>query len=516
MQLESVTLTNVGLVRAMNQDSVMEIPQFGVYVVADGMGGEKAGEEASAQVVETLREKFAAFFEKAPTGPSQIEGEMRDSLLKANRDVFQISVREPEKRGLGSTASLLCLHRGVYFCAQVGDSRVYLMRDGNVQQITRDHTLVWALYEQGAISRDQLETHPDRHLLTQCIGNERPVKVDTFMGQTQVGDMFLVCSDGLTGYAKEQKVFEILKLSELSLEERANRLVQAALDAGGGDNVSVILVRVDSLGDQDQWEPEETAPPAKFGDSDDVEAFATSIRQPIEMLEGAEGDGAADPAAIADPGARTRRILLVVLAVLTGVMAIVWLTVGSGKVRVYVEAGRETPPEIQVLARQGDRTIEAQSIRRDANGMFLELPAGGSWDLILKADGYVPRMLKMDIPSGSKLAVHPALEWQRQPVLTLRMPSTPLPNRVSLLLQGDDGGANDIVFEADRLPGAGGKLEVPILPNATYTVVAETDGRANFVSPPQQLSPGQKRDLMIYFVADEAPATTSGLNATHP
>jgi protein phosphatase len=507
MRLQSVAKTNVGLVRSMNQDAILEMAGRGIFLVADGMGGEKAGEEASAQVVETVGVKFEAFFEKAPTGPSQIEGEMRDSLLLANRDVFQISVREPEKRGLGSTASLLCLHRGVYFCAQVGDSRVYLMRGGNVQQITRDHTLVWALYEQGAIGRDQLETHPDRHLLTQCIGNERPVKVDTFMGQAQVGDVFLICSDGLTGYAKEPAVFEILKQEELGLEERAELLIQAALNAGGGDNVSAILVRVAELEDQDGWEPEETAPPAKFDETDTHGAFATSMRKPLDELDGgAPTTGAAAAVSATASGAMSRRRRLIVGGVtgLAIMAALILFLGGVRQVRVYIEAAGQTPAEIRVQAWLDKGTPFSQSMQRDADGMFFELPESGQWSLALSAGGFIPIELTVKVPDGARTVRHDALNWEKEPVLTLLLPTKPAATRVRVMLQtGAEENDQDIEFTREQL-AAEERLDVPILPNRSYRVVASCDGHPDFVSPPQQLSPGQNRELTIFFAGSSS------------
>ncbi len=160
MKITSVERTDVGKVRSENQDSIFSRAKDGIYVVADGMGGERAGAEASAQVVTTIERVTAEFFnapgEKTPVA---VEKTLRQALADANADVYGISVKEPDKAGLGSTGTLLCLYRGVYFVSHVGDSRAYLLRDGSVVQLTRDHSVVWALYENGLITRDQLETH---------------------------------------------------------------------------------------------------------------------------------------------------------------------------------------------------------------------------------------------------------------------------------------------------------------------------------------------------------------------
>lgn len=263
MKFTSFLRTDVGKVREENEDSIFSLPEHGLFVVADGMGGEIAGAEASAQVIRSVERVTTKFFESGPpTSPSALEGTLIQSLQQANNDVFDISVKDSDKAGLGSTGSVLDLHRGAYFIAQVGDSRVYLVREGKVQQLTRDHTVVWALYESGVITRDQIETHPDRHFLTQCIGAPKSLQVDTFQGQTFPGDLFLICSDGLTGYTGESDVERILLEVGDDLKASGDQLIEAALEGGGGDNISVILVRVESLDDEDTWTPEETGPSA--------------------------------------------------------------------------------------------------------------------------------------------------------------------------------------------------------------------------------------------------------------
>lgn len=265
MHLESVALTHQGLVRQNNQDSILALPAIGVFAVADGMGGEQAGDEASQCTIATIRAQAQTFFQSPPPDPAAVENHLRAVLHQANHDVFEISVREPSKRGLGSTASVLCLHSGLYTLAQVGDSRIYLVRNGAVRLLTRDHTLVWMLYEQGVIAFSQIERHPERHLLTQCIGTANPIKIDTAQAALQPGDLFLLCSDGLTGYADEARIHDILLDPRVGLGGRAKSLLDEALKAGGGDNISIILVRVASLEPADDSapaSPSSSAPPS--------------------------------------------------------------------------------------------------------------------------------------------------------------------------------------------------------------------------------------------------------------
>lgn len=253
MRLEPFMITHQGLVRESNQDAVLALPEINLFAVADGMGGEQAGDEAAAQTVATLRQAALSFFQATPREPAHIEQMLSQTLLRANHDVREIAVRQPAKLGLGSTASVLCLHRGAWFIAHVGDSRVYLVRDGAVRPLTRDHTVVWRLYEQGRITRDQLEHHPERHLLTQCIGTPHALRVDLAHGALRPGDLFLICSDGLTGYADERRIHKVLSAPEAETAAQAQTLLDEALAAGGGDNISLVLVRVAALELADTW-----------------------------------------------------------------------------------------------------------------------------------------------------------------------------------------------------------------------------------------------------------------------
>ncbi|MCE5230789.1 protein phosphatase 2C domain-containing protein [bacterium] len=223
---------------------MLAIPDAGVFVIADGMGGEVAGEEASAQTISSIDQALRPLAQNPPANPDQLELLLQDALMQAHRDVFDISKLNPLKRGMGSTASLLCVHRDAWMVAQIGDSRVYLIRNGLIRQITTDHTVVWELYKQGIIERDQLALHPTRHLLTQCIGSSEPIKIDLFEGAVRNGDMFLICSDGLTGYVPEEQLNATLVDPALDLDQMADELVESALAGGGGDNISLILLRV--------------------------------------------------------------------------------------------------------------------------------------------------------------------------------------------------------------------------------------------------------------------------------
>lgn len=255
MKFEAIGATHTGVVREVNQDVILLLKDFGVFLVADGMGGELAGDEAAAQVRETVKRATRQYFSGIPHDAEELNQVLCAALEKSGRAISRIVEGAPHKSGMGSTGSLLCLHRGVYCIAQVGDSRVYLCRNKKVEQLTRDHSEVWRLYEQGMITRDEMETHPQRHLLTQCIGGGMDVRPDSFQGRVHPGDTFLICSDGLTGYMPEGEIFKLLSNEKLRLQAKADHLIRSALDGGGGDNVSVVLVKVESLGDKDNWQP---------------------------------------------------------------------------------------------------------------------------------------------------------------------------------------------------------------------------------------------------------------------
>jgi len=409
MRFESVAQTHKGLVRETNQDSMLALKERGVFAVADGMGGEQAGDEASAQVVLSVKTAAEAFFKTPPEGPGQIEGMLRDTLLQANHEVLQIAVREPAKRGLGSTVSLLCVHRGVYFVAQVGDSRVYLARGSQVRQLTRDHTLVWELYEQGVIPRGQIDSHPERHLLTQCVGSLRPIRIDLIQGEIQPGDTFLICSDGLNGYAAEERIFSLLTDPKLPLETCAKRLIDEALKSGGGDNVSVVLTRIRALDAHDDWSPQAGAAPPPLDPSLDVTVMDERLR----------------PAARPEP--RRKRLPWVMVASLALAILIlaVPLFLPPSQARVYLQqTGGNLPGPLEISTSLGKQPIMIHALERDARGLFFCLPGVGPYDLLLAIPGYVPQHHTLMVPPGHNRLVLTPAPWMRMAQLGS---STPAP-----------------------------------------------------------------------------------------
>ena len=231
--IEQAGRTDVGRQRTANEDSLFVSPPL--FAVADGMGGAKAGEVASAVAVEAVE---AAGDSSEPT-EAQLAGIVRD----ANRRIYDLAVADESRRGMGTTLTLAKVHGDDVSLAHVGDSRAYRMRDGDLSQLTRDHSLVAELERSGQITAEAAEHHPQRSIITRALGPEPDVEVDTYTLAGRDGDLFLICSDGLTSMISDEEVGSILR-SATSLDEAANALVRAANQSGGKDNITVILFRL--------------------------------------------------------------------------------------------------------------------------------------------------------------------------------------------------------------------------------------------------------------------------------
>lgn len=220
--------THKGLVREQNEDAILIDPNGELWAVADGMGGHGRGDIAADMVIDTL----------AAVGRSEDpEAALVDSLLSSNRAVFT------EARGetMGATVVAAYLEANVAYCAWVGDSRIYLWRQDALRQMTRDHSRVQELIEQGLLDKDAERTHPERHVITRAVGAEQDLQVDTFVLPLQPFDRLILCSDGLSGVVEDAAVAETLALNRPD-NATAARLLQAALDGGAPDNVSVVVV----------------------------------------------------------------------------------------------------------------------------------------------------------------------------------------------------------------------------------------------------------------------------------
>lgn len=243
-EVVAAALSDVGRERTKNEDALHVDREHAFFVVADGMGGEAAGDLASHMVVDMLRKELLRG--TLATAPRDF---LRDGIRKANARIFYHSLDHPEKRGMGSTVVALALARDRYFCAHAGDSRLYRVRQGRLQQLTEDHSLVYALYREGILTRQQMMHDSRANQISRAVGLSEELEATLGEGDTRAGDVFLLCSDGLHTLVEDAAIEEVLATTE-DLDAAAAHLVQMANQQGGRDNVSVVAVRVTALADR--------------------------------------------------------------------------------------------------------------------------------------------------------------------------------------------------------------------------------------------------------------------------
>ena len=253
MEFTFFAATDIGRQRKQNEDNYLVDPALNLCVVADGMGGHAAGEVASQiavhEVSRVTRESFDLITRydasNKPEDRAEILVSMEHAVQSACSTIFHRGQAEPDKRGMGTTTSALLLAGDRGFVAHVGDSRIYLLRQGQLHQLTEDHSLINELVRRGKIQRDQVEGSPYakyKNAVTRAVGAYESVDVDTLDFEVLPGDQFLLCSDGLHAYLKDNDVPEIL--GAVDLQDAPNKFVQLANAGGGHDNITAICVRV--------------------------------------------------------------------------------------------------------------------------------------------------------------------------------------------------------------------------------------------------------------------------------
>ena len=310
--------TDTGKKRRRNEDDyVVEPPLF---AIADGMGGAQAGELASSLAAGAIREDEGA----------EGSGERRvtELIQEANRRVYQRSSQDAAASGMGTTMTVALVSNGNVVFGHVGDSRAYLIRNGKLEQLTEDHSLVAELVRSGKLSPEEAETHPQRSVITRALGTDPDVDVDTFSIETVPGDLFMLCSDGLTSMVEDDVILQTVEKNRDNLQAAAKALIRAANKGGGEDNITVVFFEI---GD-DAGEPlEETAQypvltPDGDGEVDEdtldeldrVPALDTMVVPPGEV----EQPVAAEP----KRGTRGRLIpaLLLILVALAVIAIVLW------------------------------------------------------------------------------------------------------------------------------------------------------------------------------------------------
>ncbi len=247
MKVESYGISNVGMKRGQNEDNYLVNESLGLYVVADGMGGHVGGEFASKMAVTTVEEVLAQLSQSQGKPPAEISkdvshGEkLKFAIREASRRIFDQALYDESLRGMGTTIVAMILHKTKAYVAHVGDSRGYLIREGKIEQITQDHSLVGEQIRAGILSPDDVKAHRYKNIITRSVGYQEFVESDLCVKELQVGDKLLLCSDGLSNMVTDSEMLELA--TRHSLQETCENLVALANERGGDDNITVVIAQ---------------------------------------------------------------------------------------------------------------------------------------------------------------------------------------------------------------------------------------------------------------------------------
>lgn len=293
IRLEAAAATHEGQVRDLNEDSYLL--GHSVFAVADGMGGHRAGEVASAEAVKSIEELDGRVFGEA----EEAMASLRAAVAAANRVVTDQSRKDPSLAGMGTTLTVILGEGRRLHLAHIGDSRAYLLRGEHLRQLTSDHTFVQHLLDEGQITETEALNHPKRSIITRAIGVSDELELDVSTFYVQLGDIILLCSDGLTNVVADQSIRDVL-LDTPSLQDAVDRLVTLANRAGGPDNITVVALRAVETGSpQPRPEGVPAAQPLREGDTAPM------------TLPGADADEAPEASDDDEPAARNWPIVLV-------------------------------------------------------------------------------------------------------------------------------------------------------------------------------------------------------------
>ena len=246
MTLAAMTaITDTGRVRDGNEDSIAIRPELGLAVLADGMGGHLAGEVASGMAVDIVTRELAQALAPYPPDPTQAMQAIDQAIRTANQEIYQAARARAECAGMGSTVVVALLAGDRLWVGHVGDSRLYRLRDGELAQLTQDHSVIQELVNRGLYTLEEARQTVSKNLVTRALGVDTHIVVDVSEQPAAAADLYLLCSDGLNEVMSDSEIADILRASD-ELEATAKRLVACANDRGGPDNISVILVRADA------------------------------------------------------------------------------------------------------------------------------------------------------------------------------------------------------------------------------------------------------------------------------
>lgn len=235
LRFQSIARTHAGTVRSCNEDAVLERPETGLWVVADGMGGHSAGDVASAFIVDALRQM------PAEGGAVRLETATRNALARANAEIHRRSHAQTPKMTMGATVVAFGVDDKRFFCLWAGDSRLYRLENGKLKQLTRDHRFIQDLLDSGALDSKGAGSHPLRNVITRAVGIDPELQLDWIHGAIEPGDVFLLVTDGVAAACSDEDIAGIL--AERSIEDAADAIMEQSLARGAPDNLSLILVR---------------------------------------------------------------------------------------------------------------------------------------------------------------------------------------------------------------------------------------------------------------------------------
>jgi PPM family protein phosphatase len=304
--------SDTGKKRRRNEDAYVVAPPL--FAVADGMGGAQAGEVASKLAAAALED----------TDPGSLSGAERvESLIQeANRRVHERATADPSTSGMGTTMTVALVEDGHVTIGHVGDSRAYLVRDGKLEQVTEDHSLVNELLKSGKLSPGEADTHPQRSVITRAVGTDPNVDVDSFTLDTREGDVFLLCSDGLTDMVDDRGILDAVEQHRDDLDRVTKTLVAAANRGGGEDNITVIAFSIGAAAADPADEDTQSDVPAPVVDT--MVVPATEIEDNLLEPGSAEAEAAVRGGPPASPGARVRLVLTMLILLAVAGVLLVW------------------------------------------------------------------------------------------------------------------------------------------------------------------------------------------------
>ena len=313
--------SDTGRKRRRNEDSYVVAPPL--FAVADGMGGAQAGEVASKLAAAALED----------TDPGTLAGPERLSSLiqEANRRVYERAASDPATSGMGTTMTVALVESGAVTIGHVGDSRAYLVRDGRLEQLTEDHSLVNELLKSGKLSREEADIHPQRSVITRAVGTDPDVDVDAFVVDTSVGDIFLLCSDGLTDMVGDDEIRELADRHHDDLDRLTKALVSAANRGGGEDNITVIAFAIAEDGAETVQMPAQSDPEADTAEHVLPAPAVDTMVVPAEEIEQVfvePGSPEAEEITRREPMSPAGRVRLVLTMLVLLAIAAVLLIVG--------------------------------------------------------------------------------------------------------------------------------------------------------------------------------------------